>query len=109
MSSTTSEIKFVNSVLEEVLGKPPPLPSLLYEDNTAAIFMAKIIAVGQRTKHVDICTRFTNDMVQDGKPNFFGSVNSPADDLTKNLPSALHCKHFHTIYDGMLKTSIEDH
>ena len=35
MSSATSEkIKFVTSVLGKVLGKPPPLPSLLREDNT---------------------------------------------------------------------------
>jgi hypothetical protein len=29
MSSATSEIKFVTSVLEEVLGKPPPLPVVI--------------------------------------------------------------------------------
>ena len=92
MSSATSEIKFVTSVLGEVLGKPPPLPSLLREDNTGAIFMAKNISVGQRTKHVDICTRFTNDMVQDGilKVMFICSADNSADRMTKNLPSALH-------------------
>ena len=111
MSSATSEIKFVTSVIEEILGKPPPLPSLLYEDKTGAIFMAKNIAVGQRTKHVDIRTRFTNDMVKDGKLKiiFIRSTDNPADGMTKNLPSALHSKHFHTVYGGMLKKLIEDH
>ena len=111
MSSATSEIKFVTSVIEEILGKPPPLPSLLYEDNTGAIFMAKNIAVGQRTKHVDIRTRFTNDMVKNGKLKiiFIRSADNPADGMTKNLPSALHSKHFHTVYGGMLKKLIEDH
>ena len=73
--------------------------------------MAKNIAVGQRTKHVDIRTRFTNDMVKNGKLKiiFIRSADNPADGMTKNLPSALHSKHFHTIYGGMLKKLIEDH
>jgi hypothetical protein len=49
MSSATSEVKFVTSVLGEILGKPPPLPSLLPKANTGAIFMAKHTSDGQRT------------------------------------------------------------
>ena len=73
--------------------------------------MAKNISVGQRTKHVDIRTRFTNDMVHDGilKVTFICSADNPADGMTKNLPSALHQKHVCIIYDGMLHTLNEDH
>ena len=73
--------------------------------------MAKNISVGQRTKHVDIRTRFTNDMVQDGilKVMFIRSADNPVDGMTKNLPSALHRKHFRIIYDSMLQTLNEDH
>ena len=50
-------------------------------------------------------------MVQDGKLKivFIRSVNNPADGMTKNLQSALHNKHAHVIYDGMLQASIVDH
>jgi hypothetical protein len=98
-SSATPEIKLVTSFIEDIRGKPPPLPSLLNEDNSGAIYMAKNIAVGQRTKHDDICTRFTNDMVKDGKLKiiFISSANNPAEETTKNIPSALHRKHFYTI------------
>jgi hypothetical protein len=63
------------------------------------MFMAKNISVGQRTKHVDIHTLYTNDMVQDGilKVIFIRSTDNPADAMIKNLPSTLHRKHFHII------------
>jgi hypothetical protein len=86
------KIKFVTSLLGEVLGKPPPLPRLLREDNTGAIFMAKNIYAGQRIKHADTPTFFTNDMVQNGvlKVLCICSADNPADGMTKNLSSALH-------------------
>jgi hypothetical protein len=62
-SMAATEIKFVVSLLPQIFKCPPTLPSILKEDNTGAIFMAKNTAIGQRTKHVDIRYRFVNDMV----------------------------------------------
>ena len=64
MSVAATEIKFVVSILTEIGGEPPPLPSILQEDNTGVIFMAKNTAIGQCTKHVDIWYQFVNGMVQ---------------------------------------------
>jgi len=104
MSTATAEIKFVSSTLEEILGEPPPMPSIIYEDNTGAIFMAKNLAITQRTKHVDIRTRFINEMVLEGKLDIkhIRSVNNPADGMTKNLPSHLNMKHSKAIQNGTL-------
>ncbi len=55
MSTVDTEVKFIVSLLTEMDNGPPPvLPSILKEDNTGAIFMAKNTAIGQRSKHVDI-------------------------------------------------------
>ena len=40
-------------------------PSVLYEDNQGAIFLAKNRQVGIRTKRIDICHHFLRDMVGD--------------------------------------------
>ncbi len=63
MSMVATEVKFVVSLLTEMGNGPLVLPSILNEDNTGAIFMAKNTAIGQRTKHVDIRYRFVNDMI----------------------------------------------
>ena len=47
MSVAATEIKFVVSLLSEIGKGPPLLPSILREDNTGAIFMAKNTAIGQ--------------------------------------------------------------
>ena len=54
MSMAATEIKFIVSLLTEMGNGPPAMPSILREDNTGAIFMAKNTAISQSTKHVDI-------------------------------------------------------
>ena len=104
MSVAATEIKFVVSLLGEIGGEMPPMPSILREDNTGAIFMAKNTAIGQRTKHVDIWYRFVNDMVQQGDLSVvhISGDENPSDVMTKNLPYALHAKHNSTIVNGTL-------
>ena len=104
MSVAATEIKFVVSILTEIGGEPPPLPSILREDNTGAIFMAKNTAIGQRTKHVDIRYQFVNDMVQQGDLTVvhIPGGDNPSDLMTKNLPHAPHEKHTSTIVNGLL-------
>ena len=38
-------------------------PSVIYEDNQGAIFLAKNRQVGTCTKHIDICHHFLQNMV----------------------------------------------
>jgi hypothetical protein len=51
MSSAISKIEFVTSLLRKVIGESPPSPRILSVDTIGAIFMAKNVHVGQRTKH----------------------------------------------------------
>ena len=101
-----SEIKFVVSLLTEIFKCPPTLPSILKEDNTGAIFMAKNTAIGQRTKHVDNRYRFVNDMILSNELSVehIRSGDNPSDTMTKNLPLALFVKHAAVISEGLLGT-----
>ena len=109
MSMAATEVKFIVSLLTEIDGHPPLLPSILKEDNTGAIFMAKNTAIGQRTKHVDIRYRFVNDIIlsNDLLVQHIRSGENPRDLMSKNLPTTLYCKHAETICDGMLETLYE--
>jgi hypothetical protein len=106
MSMAATEIKFVVSLLTEIFRDPPILPSILKEDNTGAIFMAKNTAIGQRTKHVDIRYRFVNDMIlcKELSVEHIRSGDNPSDSMTKNLPLALFTKHAAVISAGNLGT-----
>jgi hypothetical protein len=99
-----TELKFVVSLLTEMGNGPPVLPSILKEDNTGAIFMAKNTAIGQRTKHVDIRYRFVNDMIlsNDLLVEHIRSGENPSDAMTKNLPLALFGKHASIVSEGLL-------
>ena len=104
MSMVATEVKFVVSLLNEIGNCPPVLPSVLREDNTGAIFMAKNTAIGQRTKHVDVRYRFVNDMVM-AKELLIEHIRSgenPSHCMTKNLPLSLFVKHAALISEGHL-------
>ena len=118
MSMVATEIKFIVSLLTEIMGGhggpggnggaggngPSSLPSILREDNTGAIFMAKNTAIGSRTKHVDVRYRFVNDMVlaKELSIEHIRSGENPSDCMTKNLPLALFGKHAALIQNGNL-------
>jgi hypothetical protein len=102
--AATEELKFVVSLLTEMGNGPLVLPSILKEDNTGAIFMAKNIAIGQRTKHVDIRYRFVNDMIlsNDLLVEHIRSGENPSDAMTKKLPLNLFGKHASVVSEGLL-------
>jgi hypothetical protein len=104
MSMAATELKFVVSLLTELGNGPPVLPSILKEDNTGAIFMAKNTAIGQRTKHVDIRYRFVNDMILSNElwVEHIRSGENPSDAMTKNLPLNLFGKHASIVSEGLL-------
>jgi len=60
-----TEVRFLNTLLAEVDDKWKERPrAKLYEDNQATIFLSKHQQLSQRTKHIDIKTRFINEMVE---------------------------------------------
>ncbi len=118
MSMVATEVKFIVSLLTEIMGvhgsshdghvgsgaSGPMLPSILREDNTGAIFMAKNTVIGSRTKHVDVQYRFVNNMVlaEELSEEHIRSGENPSDCMTKNLPLAVFGKHAALICDGRL-------
>ena len=104
MSMAATEVKFIVSLLTEIGNHVPLLPSILKEDNTGAIFMAKNTAIGQRTKHVDIRYRFVNDMILSKElwVEHIRSGDNPSDMMTKNLPATLFTKHVAITSEGLL-------
>ena len=63
MSACTLDVKFISMLLGEKT--EVEYPSDIYEDNQGAMFQAKNRQVGIRTKHIDICHQFLQDMVED--------------------------------------------
>jgi Reverse transcriptase (RNA-dependent DNA polymerase)/Zinc knuckle len=102
-SDAASSIKFLRMLMGEITGKRQR-ESLLYEDNTGAIFLLKNDQVGKRTKHIDIRYRHVNNMIKDGdlKAEFIRSESNPADIMTKNVVEKLFTTHAHKVYDGTI-------
>ena len=101
-SNAAQDIMFMNNLLGEILGHAPEKPSNLEGDNMGAIFLAGILSVSQRTKHIDIRTRFITDLVESKQlvVTHVRSEDNPADIGSKNCKEAIHNKHAKDIYDG---------
>ena len=79
-------------------------PSVIYEDNQGAIFLAKNRQVGIRTKHIDICHHFLRNMAEENDfyiQNIWSEEN-PADIMTKNTSEEDFATHMRKIAEGEL-------
>ena len=94
MSECAREVKFVYQLLTSI-GVEVNTPIVIRVDNIGAMFMGENISISQRTKHVDIRTKFVTEMIIDEfvKVIFVKSENNDADMFTKNLPGEPHNKH----------------
>ena len=74
-------------------------PSVIYEDNQGAIFLAKNRQVGICTKHIDIRHHFLRDMVEekDIDVQYILSEDNPAYIMTKNTSEADVARHMKRI------------
>ena len=74
-------------------------PSVLYEDNQGAIFLAKNRQVGILTKHIDVRHCFLRYMVEekDGDIKYIRSEENPADIMAKNTSEADFARHMRRI------------
>ena len=86
--------KYIRSILHE-LGYSQPGPTVLYEDNEAAILMINASRPTPRARHIDI----QHFAIQEWKANgeiilcHIPGIINPADALTKSLGSTLHYRH----------------
>jgi hypothetical protein len=106
-SSAAQDVMFEMNMLDEILGKALR-PSIIYGDNMGAIFLARNLAVGQRTKHIDIRTRFITNLVESKQIEMehMRSELNPADAASKNCKEATHVRHAGNIYNGTFHPSI---
>ena len=65
LSEAVKEIMLVLQLLESMKIKVK-LPVTVRVDNVGAIFMSNNISTSNRTKHVDMCTKYVNEYVEDG-------------------------------------------
>ena len=105
MCTLAKEIRFEQQLLDEIAGKEHVYPSIIFEDNIGAIFVAKNRQVGQRTKHIDVRHHFIRELI-DRKllaVEFTRSENNYSDILTKNVVQELFTKHAKYIDQGRLR------
>ena len=103
-TSAVQDMLYVGNLLEEITQQEPQRGEL-YADNMGAIFLAKNLSLGQRTKHVDIRTRFVADVIDDEKLMIYhqSSEDNPADIGSKNCREELHKRHAENMYEGHLE------
>ena len=84
-------------------------PSVVYEDNQEAIFLANNRKVCMRTKHIDIRHHFLRDMVDDKDIDikYIRIEENPADIMMKNCSEADYVKHMKRIKDGEICGIVE--
>ena len=77
------------------IGKEIKEPTVLFEDNQAAIYFAHNEAVPPRMKHIDLREHFVRDHVQSGDVRFakIASEDNCADLFTKPMPMEGYGKH----------------
>jgi Reverse transcriptase (RNA-dependent DNA polymerase) len=86
--------KYLRSILDE-LGYAQPGPTVLYEDNQAAILMINASRPTPRSRHIDI----QHFAIQEWKAQgdiilcHIPGIINPADALTKSLGTTLHFRH----------------
>ena len=107
LSACAQEEKFVSMLLGEMTKVEKP--SVIYEDNQGAIFLAKNRHVDIITKHTDICHHFLRDMVEekDIDIQYIRSEEKPADIMTKNTSEADFARHMRRITEDELWELVE--
>ena len=103
LATSAQDILFDQQLLDELTTKQEK-PSLLYEDNTGAIFLAKNSQVSGRTKHIDTRHHFIRQLIQEKRleVTFVRSAENYADLLTKNLPEKQFATHVAALQQGSL-------
>ena len=85
LNEMCKEQSFLNMVMKEIFDVSC-LPSILYEDNEAAVYLAKNMHVSSQTKHIDIRTHYVREHLKEqGNIKAIRSDENFADVLTKNV------------------------
>ena len=98
LAQATREAVWLRRLLSD-LGVPQSGPTTIFEDNQAAIAIAKNPVHHDRTKHIDIQFHFTREKIQEGVTDvrYCASGDQLADAFTKALPRHPHVKYVQTL------------
>ena len=90
--NATQEALWLRYILEE-LGFSVRLPLILYEEDQAAIKLAKNQGMYKRTKHIDYRYHFIRERVNSGDVamEYIETRNQDADLMSKALEPRLYC------------------
>ena len=106
LSVATQEAVWLRRMLDDLQAKPKD-PTVLMEDNSGAIAIAKNPVSHARTKHIDVRYHYVHEAVQDSTINltYCPTEEMAADLLTKPLP----CGRFETlrINMGLISTTAQ--
>ena len=102
LSACAQEVKFVIMLLGEMTEVENP--SVNYEDNQGAMFLANNRQVRIHTKHIDIRHHFLRGMVEEKDIDIqcIRSEENTSDIITKNTLEAYFARHMRRITDGEL-------
>ena len=94
LSTAAAEARFLTHLLKEIAdceGRDHDYKAIIYEDNQGAIFLANNHQMGQRTKHIDISYKFTNEMIENGELDliYIKSIDNVADILSKTTTNSV--------------------
>jgi hypothetical protein len=100
---------YVNNLITEIMGRVE-LPSHVYGDNVASLFLAQNNQMGQRTKHIDIRHRFVHDLTVDGtiELRHVRSEENTSDINSKNVATDAHVRLADQLYEGLPLVRVED-
>ena len=89
LAGATQEAVWMRQLTADLNGEPATEPTVVFEDNQAAIAMAKNPQFHGRSKHILIKYHFVRDKVNDGMINisYCPTTEMIADMLTKGLPT----------------------
>ena len=93
-SEATKSVLALRLILRDI-GKEVKGPTVLFEDNQAAIYFAQNEATPPRMKHINLREHFVRDYVQSGDVRLakIASAENCADLFTKPLPKEGYSKH----------------
>ena len=110
LSSVAQEVVFQSQMLDELLGDGHIKPSIIFEDNIGAIYLAKNSQVSQRTKHIDVRHHFIRGLIESrvADVKFVKSRSNPSDIMTKTVKENLFIKHEKSINSGSIIYNVRE-
>eukprot|EP00286_Rhodomonas_abbreviata_P023936 CAMPEP_0181300748 /NCGR_PEP_ID=MMETSP1101-20121128/7054_1 /TAXON_ID=46948 /ORGANISM="Rhodomonas abbreviata, Strain Caron Lab Isolate" /LENGTH=1661 /DNA_ID=CAMNT_0023406003 /DNA_START=190 /DNA_END=5176 /DNA_ORIENTATION=- len=96
-----TDVQYVRRLAEE-LGYPQLLPTPVFEDNMACIFMSESAAMYHKARHIDTRVYHLRELVKDGVVKLFKipTESQVADSLTKATPRPAFMEHVRGMMGG---------